>query len=417
MNRQPFQTPPRWWSPLLSPFWMRLWKPLRLRRQLRVQRLKEVEVRGLAHLREALEAGHGVLITPNHPTHADSFAMYAAADQLGGPFYFMAAWQVLGTQGFFARLCLRHHGVFSVDREGIDRRALGQAVDILKDSPHPLVIFPEGEVYHINERVTPFREGPATIALMAAKRAQRPVVCIPCGLKYHYLEDPTPELHVLMDELEQEIFWRPRPELPLADRIYRLAEGLLALKELEYLGKTSAGEIPQRVEHLTETILARLEQRYGVSPGDPTVPERIKALRQKAIKQIEELNEEQSASSLKRKQLYDDLDDLFLVVQLFSYPGDYVAERPTVERLAETLDKFEEDALQRPTATIRACRAAVVQFGEPIPVLAGGNRRAAGPVLTRQLETAVQALLDGIEPPPDRGFGTVEQQQLVGQTG
>ena len=40
-----------------------------------------------------------------------------------------------------------------------------------------------------------------------------------------------------------------------------------------------------------------------------------------------------------------DLNDLFLVIQLFSYPGDYVRECPTVERLAEILTKFEQDAL------------------------------------------------------------------------
>jgi len=40
------------------------------------------------------------------------------------------------------------------------------------------------------------------------------------------------------------------------------------------------------------------------------------------------------------------MDDLFFVIQLYSYPGDYVAERPVIERIAETLDKFEEDVLQ-----------------------------------------------------------------------
>ena len=90
-------------------------------------------------------------------------------------------------------------------------------------------------MYHINERITPFRQGAAAVALAAARRAKRPVACVPCGIKYQYVDDPTDKLLKLMDSLEQEIFWRPRPDLPLHERIYRFAEGAMALKELEYL--------------------------------------------------------------------------------------------------------------------------------------------------------------------------------------
>lgn len=39
MNRQPFERPPRHWQPRLSPSWIRFWKPLTKRRQLKTQRL------------------------------------------------------------------------------------------------------------------------------------------------------------------------------------------------------------------------------------------------------------------------------------------------------------------------------------------------------------------------------------------
>jgi len=88
MNRTQYQKPPGWWSPKLSPAWLRFWRPFRKRYRLRKHRLMEVETRGLEHVREAVEKGHGVLITPNHSNHADSFALYEAADRLGFPFYF-----------------------------------------------------------------------------------------------------------------------------------------------------------------------------------------------------------------------------------------------------------------------------------------------------------------------------------------
>lgn len=405
MNRQPFQTPPRWWSPKLSRFWVQFWRPVRHRRQRNKLRLADIEVRGLEHVRPLSAETHGMLITPNHACHDDAFVLYEAADRLDRLFYFMTAWQVFGTANMVERLVLRQHGCFSVDREGTDLRAFRLAVELLTTSPHPLVIFPEGVVYHLNDRVTPFREGPATIALSAAKRAKRRIACVPCAIKYHYVANPTNELVTVMNALERELFWRPRPQLPLVDRIYRYAEGLLAIKELEYLGSTSSGPLTQRLPALAEYILGGLEQRYGGDERQASIPERVKVLRQQAIKKLEELPE----GDLRRRQIEDDLDDVYLVVQLFSYPGDYISERPTIERIAETVIKFAGDVQELPATTVFGVRRAVVCFGEPVIVTAGDRKKGAGAELTRTLEQRVQALLDGIEPPPGRTFGHVER--------
>ncbi|NQT17762.1 MAG: 1-acyl-sn-glycerol-3-phosphate acyltransferase [Planctomycetes bacterium] len=391
MNRQPFEKPPRWWSPKLSPRWVRFWRPLRMRKQLNKQRLLEVEVRGLEHVRQSVAGGQGVLITPNHSSHADCHAIYTAADQLGYPFYVMIAWQNFVRDGRLKCLVLRHHGGFSVDREGTDMRAFRQAVAILQSQQNPLVIFPEGDVYHTNDRITPFREGPAAMALLAARKRARPVVCIPCGIKYRYLEDPTRELLQTMDELERAIFWRPRTDLSLDRRIYHFAEGVLALKEIEFLGHTCSGPVRKRVADLMEFILGRIEARYALDSSKVTVPERVKLLRKHVIERLADLPDDDE----RRKQCREDLDDVFLVVQAFSYPGDYVEERPSVERMAETIDKFEEDVLGVKTATIRGARAATVTFGEPIPVDSGKGKKTAAKTLTRTMEERVQGLLDG----------------------
>lgn len=387
MDPTRFEKPPRWWGPRLSSFWVRFWRPLRERYRRRVQRLVEIEVRGLDHVRQVMSSGHGILITPNHSGHADALIMYEAADQVGTPLYFMTAWQVLGLTPRIRSLIFRQHGCFSVDREGTDLRAFKEAVDILQNRPQPLVIFPEGEVYHLNERITPFREGPATIALSAGHRGEREVVCVPCGIRYEYIEDPTPELLVVMSRLEEALFWRPTPERALDQRIYRVAAAMLSLKEIEYLGGPQVGSIPERIDHLSKSILARIEDKYGISAKDRIIPERVKACRQKAISRLgaETTDEERAAAGI-------DLDDLYLVIQLFSYPGDYVSEKPTLYRMAETLDKFEEDILRRQTATIRGTRRATVTFGKPIATSDFGKRD--GPGLTRALEERVQAILD-----------------------
>ncbi len=98
--------------------------------------------------------------------------------------------------------------------------------------------------------------------------------------------------------------------------------------------------------------------------------------------------------TVEKKRLVHDLEDLFLVVQSFSYPGDYVVDKPTIERMAETIDKFEEDVLRKPTASIRAKRRVAVRFGEPITV--SGDRKAKGQTatLSARVEKSVQDMLD-----------------------
>jgi hypothetical protein len=263
-------------------------------------------------------------------------------------------------------------------------------VEILQNEPYPLVIFGEGEVYHVNDTVTPFRDGPAAIAITAQKRAKRPIVCIPCALKFFYTEDPTDQLLDLMSRLEERILWRPRADLPLAERIQRFAAGILGVKEVEYLGRTQTGDLPTRIKTLAESVLEDIEERHNLDKADLDLPDRVKACRREVIQELEQPEES------KRQQATLDLEDLFMVIQLFSYPGDYVAARPSLERIAETLEKFEEDILRLPTAGIRGRRKVTVALGPPITVQSAADKKTSVASLTAKLERGVQSLLDEI---------------------
>src|SRR4029077_19360200 len=164
--------------------------------------LARIETQGLDLLRQALDANAGVLITPNHSFHYDANVLYEVADRVRRPFHFLTAWQVFALSSRFDQWSLQRHGCFSIDRENNDLSAVRLSVEILRDSPYPLVVFPEGDIYHTNDRVTPFRDGAAVVALAAAKRTERPVVCMPCALKWWFLDNPLPELLRLMDRLE-----------------------------------------------------------------------------------------------------------------------------------------------------------------------------------------------------------------------
>lgn len=389
MNTQPYETPPQWWAPAMKPWWVKLSGHGR-RRDIRNQKITQLTFEGTDRVRELLAQNTGILVTPNHSFHYDSYCLIEASEQVGRPFHFLTAWQVFAGTHWLGKKSLQWHGCFSINREGNDIAAFKQAVELLQESPYPLAIFPEGDIYHTNERVTPFRDGAAAIALAAARKAKRPIVCVPTCLKQTYTTDPTPELEAMMTRLEQRLYWRPLTGRPLPERLYRFAEGMLSLKELEYRGATQKGSVSERTGSLMEHVLQRLEATHQVTRPADGIPERAKELRRRIIRDLEAAE----TTADRRPQLGKDLEDVFLVIQLYSYPGDYVAERPSIERIAETIDKFEEDVLRADCPTPRGTRHVTVRFGEPIPVPQEKAQQPTAEKLTDTLQKEVQTLLN-----------------------
>jgi 1-acyl-sn-glycerol-3-phosphate acyltransferase len=395
-----------------SPFWYwagGFYNRFRMRRE---QKVEEIDVQGLERLSALFRQGDSVLITPNHPDHADCFVFYELSRMLRRPFRYMAAYQVFTGM---ARWVLPRVGVFSVDREGADLSAFKAAVNTLAEGKFPLVIFPEGEIYRVAERLTPLREGAFAIAVSAARKLDgtgRKVWVVPTGLCYRFQagHDPLPALHSLMDRLETRFTWRVQSNKPLVERILHYADGILSLKEVEFLGAPQPGKFKERAAHLVEQILAAIESRRLKGRRSATIPERVKDLRRACLEALEDpANTHQSPAS---RLAHDDLEDLFLVIQIFSYPGDYVRQSPTLERVAETLMKCEEDFLQVDQAPPRAPRRAVVRIGEPIDLTerlaAQGPARSRQfiPLFTSEIEARLQALLDAM--PPGRPLGDTE---------
>ena len=111
----------------------------------------DFQCRGTENLRQSLEAGHGILLTPNHCRPCDPVVMGLLARQLGCHVYAMASWHLFN-QDRFTAWAIRRMGAFSVYREGIDRQAINTAIHILQTAQRPLIIFPEGAVSRTNDR-------------------------------------------------------------------------------------------------------------------------------------------------------------------------------------------------------------------------------------------------------------------------
>lgn len=410
MNPQPFQTPPRWWPPRLNPLVINLLTRTR-NRDLKAQGITAIDVYGSETVAAALQAGCGVLLVCNHSYHYDSYVMIEAGRQGGWHPLIMTAWQVFMLYSRIGQWVLQRHGCFSINREGNDTQAFRQAVSTLESGMHPLLIFPEGDIYHSNDRVIPFREGAAAIALLARKKNRRPVVVIPSAMKCFYTTDPTAELQAMMDRLEAHIGWRPAKDRTLVDRIYRFGNGFLALKEVEYLGCPRTGTLRERLAYLANAILTQIRERHQLAPRGHDLTERIRYLRVHLIRLMDQLRISSRRKSSRRKPLRRklrqlpaqiqqqwnhleiDMQDLFFVTQLSSYHGDYSSESPTIERMAETIDKFEEDLFALPSPTPRGQRRAHVRFGPPIELCQWSGTSTE---LTLVFEQAVQNLLDKI---------------------
>lgn len=403
MDRQPLldQFPYRFYPPRFGQAWWHLSRPYNTFQILRREhKVAEIQVRGAEHLRPLLETGDGILVTPNHSDGADAGTFFEVSHRLGRPFGYLAGYQLF--RGM-ARHLLPRIGAFPIDREGTDLRAFKAGVEILSGGRHPLVIFPEGEVYYTNDRLTPLREGAVSFASTAAKRLGargKTAWIVPTAVKYRFLEsvDPLPKLSDLMGRLEARFTWWPRSGQPIVERIYGYAEGLLGLKELEIFGAARTGPLKGRLAGLRDSILDRIEDRRIGKRSQAEIPVRIKEARRACLAALTVGN----PSPEEAESLRHDLNDIFVALQLFSYPGNYVSDQPTLERVAETLYKFEQDALGAAAASPKGRRRAIVAFGEPINVnkcLGSADRpRVVNARITDDLEGRIQALLDEIGP-------------------
>jgi Acyltransferase len=387
----------------MNPFWVRATRPYRSHLLRTEHQVVAFDVAGTEHLTQILARGDGVMVASNHSDRADGLVLLDLADRVTRPFCVMAAHQLFAGNAGLRRWLFPRMGIFPVDREGADLSAFKASVEVLTSGKHPLLIFPEGEVYHLADRLTPLREGAAALAATAArKRADSgtTVWIIPVAVKYRFLDefDALPALSALMNVLESRFTWWYHPERSLGERIYRYAEAMLMLKELEYFESPRTGPLPERITALGTHIIEAIEDRRTGTRRQGLVTVRVKELRKLCLDTLADPKTTHEQVYLLRR----DLNDLFLAVQLYSYPGDYARTAPTVERFAEILMKFEEDVLGVEYGTPRGPRRAVVRIGQPIDVgehlRAAGKPRLAVPALTSELERRIQALLDEIGP-------------------
>ena len=362
----------------------------------RAKRITDLTVHGAETLRQTVEPGDRVVLMPNHPTHADAAIMLEASRRAGLTTQMMAAYDVFLRSRLDAFI-MQRLGAFSVDREGSDPRAMKTALGVLEKGKHALVVFPEGNVYLENDRVTPFSEGAAFLALRSARQLKeqgRRVLAVPVSIKATHLTDCKPLVADRLRGLAKAVGVELPAEATPVEAMRLIGVALLHRNlKLRGLDTPQADDFHTLISHAGGVVMDKLEAKLDITPKPGTsLIDRVRRARQ-VIHEVrtdpERVADHAAASTW--------ADEAMLALRLASYSDSYAASHPTLDRVEETSEKLAED-LHRKMMPPIADRAAYIRFNEPIPLCEfvaekrPGRRQVRG--LTARCESAVQQGID-----------------------
>lgn len=364
-------------------------------------RIADIRIEGESEaIREAKARGERLVFVANHPSHSDPQVVTEVQRRLGIGGSFMAAYDVF-LRSRFTAWSMQRLGHFSVDREAADRKAMAAAIaTVTTGGPAALSIFPEGNVYLTNDRVTPFLDGAAFIALKAQQALDGiPVRIVPVSLKFTHLTAPRGPVRQRLVELGRDSghAYAPGSSADPLGAVLGLGRHLLGsyLQKHRFLEKISHGDsLHEVLERFAVGLVARLEESLGIStPKAGGLVERIRKVRST----VHQMRTDPSGAA--HPEIDGCAERAILAFRVHGYLTPYLTDRPTVDRYDETVERLAEDFYSRAMPRTGP-RRAIVRFQGPLDVSsflseAGSLRNAVAP-LTRAMEAAVQSGVDAI---------------------
>ena len=235
--------------------------------------------RDLQVLRD-LPRGVGLILASNHADETDFKACLELSGRCNRRFLFMMNRQAFdeghGTAGWW----LQRLGCFSVDRGGQNEKAKRYAIEVVKQGRAVLVIFPEGEIYYLNDLVQPFKSGVVDIGMQAVLDARRTnpdwtAYVVPMAIKYRYRQPIRPLLERRTRLMEQNLFHRSCGD-SLPRRLALIVAELLHRQELIHRLKPDPdrlAELSERVQDVRQAVLAEMEGHYPRPTARPAGPD------------------------------------------------------------------------------------------------------------------------------------------------
>jgi 1-acyl-sn-glycerol-3-phosphate acyltransferase len=374
-----------------------------VRAELALSNSLHLDDQDLQHIR-SIPADCGVILASNHADEVDPRVCLELSRRTGRRFIFMCNREAFDEKHGLAGWVLQRLGLFSVERGAHDQEAKLYATNVVKGGKDILVIFPEGEIFYLNEKVRPFHSGVIEICLQAIvqQRQARPdwtSYIVPMGIKYHYELPIESELAKRITKMEADLSLPPGGAT-LQSRLLAIQRTLLKRNEVanNVALDTEKLRFTQEIVAVKEAILAEVEQRHEEMPIAQQAQTIDRAWQLSA--QIRQMMREQS-DSMSRERLQNDLDALKEVAQLSSWQPNYYLEGESIDRLAEGVLKVERELykIQRPPQLAR--RSVLVKLAAPIEMGSFVNdyiadARDTRHRLTNRLQDEIQSLVCGL---------------------
>jgi 1-acyl-sn-glycerol-3-phosphate acyltransferase len=349
-----------------------------------------------------LPAGVGCILTPNHADEMDPRLCLELARRLKRRFIFMCNREAFDEMGGVAGVLLQAIGYFSVERGGHDLAAKKYSVATVAEGKDILVIFPEGEIFYLNESLQPFHSGAIDIGMQAIieRRHQLPdwtAYIVPISIKYSYKGPIETILEKRVQKMERPL----RQDLSkhaLSKRLNLLQAKLLAREEAAYNispDTVRLAKMTVRIQHARQTILQQIEEKNGGTFNDQA--RTIDQAWQLSAQLREKMGHQLSADE--EKELKAELAALKEVAQLVSWQPQYVASKPSDDRMAEMVLKLERELYRIKRPAQLAKRDVHMRVGEPIDlgqhlVEYQSNPHGLRHKMAVQLRDVIQALVD-----------------------
>jgi hypothetical protein len=218
------------------------------------------------------------------------------------------------------------------------------------------------------------------------------VVIIPVAIRYAFEGDLNKTLQPTLDELEQRFSWQPRHHQSLVERIDKIGQALLSLKEIEYLGAPREGNPYERAEKLVEETLSKLEDEWNIKDSSGGTIARVKRIRTAILPDLVA----RRVSQDERERRWRHLAACYYAQQMSHYPRDYIMrEKNLPERLVETVERFEEDFTDQ--VRVNGPFKCTIEVGEPLPVGTQRERvNGPGDPVMLEVRRQLQSMMDGL---------------------
>jgi len=371
----------------------------------RVLNVHETHTHGLDTLIDLQRRGHALVITANHPGHADGWSLICSFIPRGLSTYTLSEYAGLVDNRRSNILAMRWFGAYSINPYDFDPASFDTSLSILTgdDPRRSILFFPEGGVCMRNDTPDPFRPGAFLLAARAARQLQRRgserrVFVAPIGLKFSFLRDARPAITAVVDAMQDELGLARDPlggDPPAVLR--RLG---LALAN-HHLAQTDAGGQIAHLDDVPATaqrLLARAEAAMGLDPAEHATPaDRATADRRAFYRHIN------TGAPWPDQPCVEQL--LNLAERLLSYQPGYAAEHPTVDRIGDVVTQLYDDLHNRPLH-LGVPRACELRCATPVDAadhaLQPGSKKKAIAALAQEAHRLTAEQIDAANRDNDR---------------